>query len=357
MTHAAQPQRIAVALSGGVDSAVAAALLREEGHEVVGLFARGWSAPGEPCDWRREAEDAARVASHLGIRFRELDLGEAYRDEVVGELLDGYRAGRTPNPDVWCNRRIKFGHLAEAAREMGAEILATGHYARIEGGRLYRGADAAKDQSYFLWTLTAEDLVRTCFPLGDLEKATVRDLARKFGLPVAEKPDSQGVCFVGALDLKDFLRRELQPAPGPVLDLNGEGIGQHDGAILYTVGERGGFRVVSPRLRHTPLYVQRVDVDANAIYVAERPPRLAVGAATIALARASETRPGAFRDAATAQVRYRGEALPVTSASTSAVQLASCPVAVAPGQSLVLYAEDGECLGGGEIDSAAPSAG
>lgn len=348
-------KKVAVALSGGVDSAVAAAILKRDGHDVAGVFARGWSAPGSPCDWRREAEEAARVAAHLEIPFREIDLGQAYEEQVVRPMLDAYRAGKTPNPDVWCNRQIKFGLLAEAAREMGAEALATGHYARAEGGRLYRGRDAQKDQSYFLWTLTSDDLVRTIFPLGDLEKPAVRELARNFGLPNAEKPDSQGICFVGELDLKDFLKRELAPVPGPVLDERGEAIGQHDGAALYTVGERGGFRVVSPRLRHAQLYVAKTDVSANVIYVSERPPKVSSGPATLRLVRASETRPSSFLEAATCLVRYRGEPLGVTAASASEISLASCPVAVAPGQSAVLYAASGECLGGGEIELAQPA--
>ena len=369
-------KKVAVALSGGVDSAVAAALLKKEGHAVIGLFARGWSAPGIPCDWRREADDAARVAAHLRIPFREIDLGDAYEREVVRPMLAAYRLGRTPNPDVWCNRRIKFGLLADAARALGAEFLATGHYARIETSpkpappqtqstysgfaaennsqfRLRRGVDTSKDQSYFLWTLTQSDLARTLFPLGSLEKREVRRLAREFKLPNAEKPDSQGLCFVGELDLKDFLRHELKPAAGAVLDERGREVGRHDGAVLYTPGERAGFDISEPTLRGAALFVTRIDAARGTVTVSGKPPQISDSPATLVLSRSSETRLGAFAGAATCLVRYRGEPLRVLSANfPERIELASCPVPVAAGQSAVLYSADDKCLGGGDIESA-----
>lgn len=350
----AQREPVAVALSGGVDSAVAAALVLRAGHPVTAFFARGWSPKESRCDWAAEERDAMRVAAKLQVPFRSIDLGETYEREVVGPLLDGYRNGRAVNPDVWCNRAVKFGALLTAARAEGFGALATGHYARrAESGgeaRLYRGADPAKDQSYFLWALRQEELGAARFPVGHLTKSAVRALAAELGLPVAEKPDSQGVCFVGEIDFKDFLRARLRPAPGDAVDASGAAVGRHDGAALYVPGERVALSGVREDFAGKPTFVLGQDVAANRLVVgvAQSTPS---GAIEILLSNVSEIAPGSFGRAAWCQMRYRSEPSKVERVSGSSVRLASAEFTPAPGQSAVLYAADGECLGGGEIVS------
>lgn len=374
-------QKIAVAISGGVDSAVAAALLQRDGYAPTAFFARGWSPKESRCDWAAEERDAMRVAAALGIPFRSIDLGEVYEREVVGPLIDGYRQGRAVNPDVWCNKAIKFGALLDATRAEGFSAMATGHYAtlrphppathlepgrsvqgsreasaEIGGGsavsaRLYRGADTAKDQSYFLWALGPAELRAARFPLGGLTKPEVRALAKEFDLPVAEKPDSQGVCFVGEMDFKDFLRARLAPEPGTAVDERGEAAGQHDGAALYVPGERVALANPREDLRGRALYVLRQDVSENRLVVSPEAKSFSGGAA-LALANLSETSPGSFARATLCQLRYRAAPVPVIGAvEAAATRLASLPFAPTPGQSAVFYAADGECLGGGEIAS------
>lgn len=350
----AQKEPVAVALSGGVDSAVAAALLLRAGHPVTAFFARGWSPKESRCDWAAEERDAMRVAAKLRIPFRSIDLGGTYEREVVGPLLDGYRNGRAVNPDVWCNRAIKFGALLAAARAEGFGALATGHYARREDvdgeAHLYRGADPAKDQSYFLWALRREELGAARFPVGHLTKTAVRALAVELGLPVAEKPDSQGVCFVGEMDFKDFLRARLRPVPGDAIDAAGAVVGRHDGAVLYVPGERVALSGVREDFAGKTTFVLAQDATANRLTVG--PAKAApAGALEILLSNVSETAPGSFGRAAWCQVRYRSEPSKVMGIGESSVRLTSAEFTPAPGQSAVLYAADGECLGGGEIAS------
>ncbi len=302
-----------------------------------------------------------RVAAKLGIPFRSIDLGDAYEREVVVPLLDGYRHGRAVNPDVWCNKSIKFGALLAAARAEGFSELATGHYARtsprsdlaarsdLGDVRRYRGADAAKDQSYFLWALGQDELRAARFPLGELTKPKVRALARTLGLPVAEKPDSQGVCFVGEMDFKEFLRARLKPEPGDAVAEGGEVIGRHDGAILYVPGERISLAGVHEKLRGQPLYVVAQDAAANRLVVGPAPAAPA-GPIEISLESISETSPGALSRAATCQLRHRSAPANVIAVPNGGVTRIESPgFAPAPGQSAVFYASDGECLGGGEV--------
>jgi tRNA-specific 2-thiouridylase len=348
----AEPKRIAVALSGGVDSAVAAALLRRDGYEVAAFFARGWSPKESRCDWAAEERDAMRVAARLGVPFRSVDLGEAYEREVVAPLLDGYRRGRAVNPDVWCNKAVKFGALLAAARAEGFAELATGHYARrVDAGgeaRLCRGADAAKDQSYFLWALNQDELKAARFPVGNLAKTEVRSIARSLDLPVAEKPDSQGVCFVGEMDFKEFLRARLSPEPGEAVDRQGRTVGAHDGAILYVPGERIALAGDGAAPRGQPWYVLAQDVATNRLTVGSAPVA-PTGPIEIMLDHVSETSPGAFARAETCQFRYRSHPVKLLNLSGRAARVAAPDFAPAPGQSAVFYAADGECLGGGEI--------
>lgn len=259
-----------VGLSGGVDSAVSAALIKEQGHHVVGAFIKIWRPEFIECPWENERLDAMRVCAHLGIPFKEIDLSEEYKKAVIDDLVENYARGATPNPDVLCNRHIKFGAFKKWALREGAEMIATGHYARIYGHpmSIYRGKDSNKDQSYFLWQLTRDDLQKTLFPVGEYTKPEVRVLAERFQLPVARKHDSQGLCFVGDVSMDEFLARYLPLEKGKVLDGHGVEIGEHDGAALFTLGKRHGFRVANRSSSDAPLYVVAIDTDANTITVA-----------------------------------------------------------------------------------------
>ena len=262
-----------VGMSGGVDSSVSAALLKKQGYTVVGVFMKTWSPEWMPCLWPDERRDAMRVAALLDIPFLTFDFEKEYKQGVIDVMLAEYALGRTPNPDVLCNREVKFKAFLLRARSMGADFVATGHYARrIEEKdgtfTLRAGEDQAKDQSYFLWTLGQEELARTFFPVGDLEKSKVRNIAAKLNLPVADKKDSQGLCFVGPLDVKDFLKRYLPVKSGNVLSESGEVIGTHEGEVLYTIGERHGFVVTKKTPDDLPYYVVAKNHDRNEIVVA-----------------------------------------------------------------------------------------
>ncbi len=246
--------RILIALSGGVDSAAAAALLVEQGHEVVAAYMKNWineeNIPGE-CPWERDIEDALAVCRVLGIELRVVDLIAQYRERIVNYLVEGYRAGATPNPDVLCNREMKFGVLLDYALEQGFERVATGHYTRrhdsTEGSYVLRGLDGNKDQSYFLALMRPEQIAHARFPVGHLVKPMVREIARRFALPNAEKKDSQGICFIGQVKMSDFLRHYLPDNPGDIVDIHGRVLGRHDGLHLFTMGQRKGHRIASPR--------------------------------------------------------------------------------------------------------------
>ena len=247
--------KVMVGLSGGVDSAVAAALLVEQGHEVVGGYMKNWineeGIPGD-CPWEQDIREALAVAKVLGIEFRVIDLIDSYRDRIVEYLIDGYRSGITPNPDVWCNREMKFGVFLDYALGQGFEFVATGHYARkrvLGDGApvILRGADPNKDQSYFLSLMTVRQAQHALFPTGEMLKPQVRETARRFALPVAEKKDSQGICFLGQVRMSDFLRHYLPDTPGEIVDPNGRVMGTHRGLHLYTLGQRKGHGVASPR--------------------------------------------------------------------------------------------------------------
>lgn len=247
--------KVLVGLSGGVDSAVAAALLVEQGHEVAAGYMKNWindeGIPGD-CPWEQDIEDARAVAKTLGIEFRVIDLIDSYRDRIVDYLIEGYRAGITPNPDVWCNREMKFGIFLDYALAQGFERVATGHYARrrdlTDGtAAILRGADPNKDQSYFLALMTQRQTAHALFPTGEMLKPEVREVARRFNLPVSEKKDSQGICFLGQVKMSDFLRHYLPDSPGEIVDVSGKVLGEHHGLHLYTLGQRKGHGVASPR--------------------------------------------------------------------------------------------------------------
>ncbi len=241
--------KILAAMSGGVDSSVAAAVLVRAGHDVSGVYMKNWINEENiigHCPWEEDITDAEAVAKQLGIPFRVVNLMTEYREKVVKYLLEGYQAGITPNPDVMCNREMKFGVLWEWAREHGYEAIATGHYARKVDGHILRGADPNKDQTYFLAMMQPEQVRIAQFPIGHLLKPELRDLAREFGLSTAEKKDSQGICFIGQVKMEDFLRTFVPDKPGPIVNLEGKVMGEHRGLHLYTLGQRKGHGVASP---------------------------------------------------------------------------------------------------------------
>ena len=259
-----------VAMSGGVDSSLAAALLKRQGYRVVGAYMKNWSEslPGiVSCPWEEDEKDARMVAGMLGIPFYTFDFESAYRQKVVAYMLDEYAAGRTPNPDVMCNREIKFGLFLTKARELGADFVATGHYARVRerGGvyHIYKGVDPAKDQSYFLWTLTQDELHSTLFPVGKYHKTEVRALAKKFGLPTYAKKDSQGLCFIGKMDVNHFLHQHIPAHPGDIVDTAGCVLGRHEGLPFYTIGQREGLHIGGTG----PYYVVAKDAAHNTVIV------------------------------------------------------------------------------------------
>jgi tRNA-specific 2-thiouridylase len=258
-------KHVFVGMSGGVDSSVTAALLKEQGYAVTGVYMKNWSQdlPGMVCPWKEDYQDAKRVATQLDIPFKMYDFENEYRHVVVQYMIDEYKAGRTPNPDIMCNQEVKFKLFLNAALADGADMIATGHYARIQDGKLLAGLDPNKDQSYFLCRVTEDALRKSLMPIGDYHKPEVRELARKFGLSTAEKKDSQGICFVGKVGIKDFLQQYVETEPGNIVDQHGKAIGQHDGALFYTIGQRQGLGVGGG----LPYYVVGKDMQKNEVYV------------------------------------------------------------------------------------------
>ncbi|MFA6603494.1 MAG: tRNA 2-thiouridine(34) synthase MnmA [Patescibacteria group bacterium] len=355
-----QRKTIVVGMSGGVDSSVAAALLVAAGHNVIGAFMKNWSDTKDPltgaCAWRTERRDAEAVAAHLGIPFHTFDFEREYREAVVEYLFREYAAGRTPNPDVLCNKYVKFNFFLKEALKLGADLIATGHYARVRqrAGRveLLAGSDPNKDQSYFLHQLSQEQLERVVFPVGGILKPEVRRLAREFGLPTADKKDSQGICFVGKVDLKTFLGRRLPERPGVIITMEGEVVGRHKGMAPFTIGQRHGldlgggdpyFVVEKDPLRNTvvvargaahPALFAKLLLAGDEHWISGRAPRLPLRCE--------------------ARIRYRqplqrAEVRRVESGGLL-VRFAAPQRAVTPGQFVAFYR--GEiCLGGAVINS------
>lgn len=267
--------KVFVGLSGGVDSSVSAALLQKAGFDVTGVFIKVWQPDWIECTWKEDRLDAMRVCAKLNISFIELNLEKEYKKEVVDYMIEEYKKGNTPNPDVMCNRYVKFGGFYNWAMENGAQFVATGHYAKISKNEtkefvMVAGSDTNKDQSYFLWQLKKEQLSHILFPVGDLEKPEVRKLAKKFDLVTADKKDSQGLCFIGKIDMKDFLKSFIESKEGDVLDENGKVVGKHDGAMFFTLGERHGFSILEKQTNQLPYYVISKDVSKNTITVSHK---------------------------------------------------------------------------------------
>jgi tRNA-specific 2-thiouridylase len=360
-------QRVVVGLSGGVDSAVSAWLLQQQGHEVVGIFMKNWEDDDddEYCSSNIDFVDAAAVADVIGIEIEHVNFAAEYRDRVFAEFLREYQAGRTPNPDVLCNAEIKFKAFLDHAMRLGAQKIATGHYARVrevQGGRfeLLKGLDPAKDQSYFLHRLSQAQLSRTLFPVGELRKTEVRRIAAEIGLPNARKKDSTGICFIGERPFREFLNRYLSHEPGPMLDERGREVGRHVGLSFYTLGQRQGLGIGGVKAgggEHQPWYVAGKDLQRNVLHVVQGHdhPRL--------LSRTLEADDCSWvagvppaEGPLAAKTRYRQADAPCHFAPRAdgrfALAFAQPQWAVTPGQSAVLY--DGEvCLGGGVIASAA----
>ncbi len=326
-------KKIFIGLSGGVDSAVSAALLQQAGARVTGVFIKGWYPPGMPCTWAAERRDAMRVAARLGIPFRTCDASAEYKREVIDYLVAKYRAGRTPNPDVMCNKEVKFGVFYRFAKAHGADAIAMGHYRSGE-----------KDQSYFLWAVPKDVLSATIFPVGNLEKSKVRALAKRFHLPVAEKKDSQGVCFLGSISVEEFLRSEFGSKPGRALDEQGNLVGEHDGVLLHTIGERIALHNAR---RVGPWFVLAKDIARNEFTVGKaRLSSLAPAPSKIHFTGANWFNEPSF--VTEAQYRYRGKRVPGHIENSHFVSSGPLPENPAPGQSIVFY-HSGELVGGGII--------
>jgi tRNA-specific 2-thiouridylase len=356
-------RRVVVAMSGGVDSSVAAALLVEQGYEVSGVMMRLWAEgngaemSANRCCTPAAVADAHAVTRMLGIPFHLLCYGEIFKARVVDYFVAGYARGLTPNPCLACNRHVRFGRLLAEAQAMGADYLATGHYARVrrqgDSYQLLRGIDAAKDQSYVLYMLNQAQLSQVLFPLGDYTKEEVRAMARARGLPVADKAESQDLCFLADGDYKAFLKRVIPAAvrPGPILDRSGRVIGQHKGLPYYTIGQRQGLGIAAPR----PLYVLEIDVEHNALKVGQEEE---LGRKELIAEEMSYVagRPPAGAVAITAKIRYRAQETPATliplNGERAALSFASPQRDITPGQGVVLY--QGDVVLGGGIISAGP---
>ncbi|NNE92341.1 MAG: tRNA 2-thiouridine(34) synthase MnmA [Verrucomicrobiales bacterium] len=353
--------KILVGMSGGVDSSVAAGLLLEQGHEVVGAYMRNFTneegLPGD-CPWEQDIRDARAVCDHLGIEFRILSLEEEYRERVVDYLLAGYKNGVTPNPDVMCNREMKFGIFLEFAKAQGFEHVATGHYARVRRNDdgtsdILKGLDPNKDQTYFLALLEQHQIQPAWFPIGEIAKPDVRQEAERMGIPVAQKKDSQGICFIGDIKMSDFLAHYIPDNPGPIVTLDGRELGQHRGLHLHTLGQRKGLGVASNTHGKAYVVVEKRP-ETNELVIAFDEPNTPKLYATECRVGSISVTNGDLRgmDNLSAQPRYRSAAVPVSidqgsfDEPTLLVRFAESQRALTPGQICAFYRGD-VLVGGG----------
>jgi tRNA-specific 2-thiouridylase len=346
--------KVFVGMSGGVDSSLSAALLVERGYDVTGVYMKNWTRdiPGFTCPWKEDFKDAKTVAVQLGIPLLTFDFETEYRSLVVEYMLDGYRRGITPNPDVVCNQEIKFKLFLKTALAKGADMIATGHYAQTHDGQLYKGLDSNKDQSYFLYRVKEDALKHVLFPVGELSKPNVRKEATRRKLLTANKPDSQGICFVGEVGIKQFLLNELGEQPlGDIVDQHGKAIGQHDGAIYYTIGQRHGLNVGGG----LPYYVINKDMKKNIVYVTTDLNDAKLWSNNIKLINLWWINQVPKKDKDyQVKARYRADGIncqiKTLGNEECIVELADEVRAVSPGQSAVIYNKD-MVVGGGIIQS------
>lgn len=351
--------KIVVGMSGGVDSSVTAWLLKQQGHEVIGLFMRNWEGDAE-CRAREDLVDAAAVSDIIGIELEAVNFSQEYQERVFSYFLAEYQAGRTPNPDILCNSEIKFKSFLDHALTLGADYIATGHYAQVrhtpEESTLWMGQDESKDQSYFLCRLQPHQLRSALFPVGALLKKDVREIARRANIPTAEKKDSTGICFIGERPFREFLERYLPKTPGPILTPEGRHLGSHQGLAFYTIGQRQGIGIGGPG---EPWFVAHKDIVENKLYVVQGHQHAALWSHRIAVSDWSWISGRQPEDLDTqifqAKCRYRQKASTCRILSNSdnnhtIIEFMEPQWAVTPGQSLVLY-RDNQCLGGSIIHS------
>lgn len=345
--------KIFVGLSGGVDSSVAAALLVEQGYDVTGVFMKNWSrdVAGHHCPWKEDLASARSVAAHLDIELKVYDFEKKYFDAVTKYMLDAYKKGITPNPDIMCNQEIKFKVFLKKCLSEGAEMIATGHYARLEGGRLMTAKDEAKDQTYFLYRMNPSVADKVLFPIGGYRKSEVRKLAAQFNLPTAERPDSQGLCFVGNVPMKDFLSEFIKPEKGEIVNDEGEVVGEHDGAFSYTIGQRHGLGIGGGR----PYFVYKIDTKANKVFVTTNKDSELLNSNNFKIADCVWWQPGVIgKKQLNVKVRYRSKSVACSVKKLGGdeflVSLGEAERAITPGQSAVIYS-DQVVVGGGIIQS------
>lgn len=352
--------RVVVGISGGVDSSVAAYLLKQQGHDVIGLFMVNWEESDGSCTAETDFEDVKRVCSKLGVPYFSVNYAKQYYDRVFTYFLEEHKKGRTPNPDVLCNREIKFGPFLEQAKKLGADMIATGHYAKkIEkDGKFYlaKAADESKDQSYFLNQLSQSQLASVLFPLADIKKSEVRQIAKELGLSTAEKKDSTGICFIGERNFKKFLKNYLPAQPGDIVDLDGNKLGRHDGVMFYTLGQRRGLNIGGQAGRENGRwFVVKKDMQKNQLIVSQGEGEELYSKGLYASGMNFIPEPPKQKQFdCFVKVRYRQ---PDQKAKVSIIDDEHIKIdfdqpqrAVAPGQFAVLYDENGICLGGGTID-------
>lgn len=341
-------KKVFIGMSGGVDSSVSAALLKQQGYDVTGVFIKVWQPDFIECTWKEDRLDAMRVASKLDVPFITLDLEDEYKKGVIDYMIDEYKAGRTPNPDVMCNREVKFGAFYRWVKEQDKDAcLATGHYAEHDGKSLVKSKDENKDQTYFLWTLSSEILKSVIFPIGKIEKSEVRELARNFNLPVSEKKDSQGLCFVGTIDVKTLLKEYIEEKKGDVINEACDVIGYHDGVMFYTIGERHGFTVTKKSTDDSPYFVIAKDIEKNTLTVSHNALEEKRGE-VVQLKSINWTVSPVIGKQYEARARYRAPLARIVFLDETHIQVLEGIFVCARGQSIVVY--DGDvCIGGGII--------